>query len=485
VCVFSAASADTGFAYNHTASWYGVVAGWAAGFALDSKRRYFAYFAALSGVFACLCFLTKQTVGLGITAMIPVIAAVAYWRLRLPARALGFTLGYVAGWMIPGAMFFGWLWRQGAWTAFLSDNFIKGPSSKGSLVDVLMRPVRQTLGDPWLTQEFVAATVLVIVVFLVLRRSPPITRERAGLGSVALVAAAMAFTVVVAFFLSEKSFVTALARIQRIWIYVSITGALGCLCLYGLRLLRGKWNEQDGQMLLLGGVSFAIAYMHSLSFATTEAMSMPGFAFLAVLAMSQVSPRPFFRAVGGPIAIAACFIAAFGAVCLKIHTPFAWYSFNEGSAHSATETSTLPQLQGLYMSPQAKTFVERLTAVIRTHSGPDDPVYLFFYLPLIYGLTDRRPPTVGFNHFIDVAPDYLAEEDADRLLVRKPKLFVYSMLQSNELREWEKLFRCGKPSGQRHLVAVLDRLSSEYRLLDTLQFPGSGRLVKVFERTTP
>ena len=56
-------------------------------------------------------------------------------------------------------------------------------------------------------------------------------------------------------------------------------------------------------------------------------------------------------------------------------------------------------------------------------------------------------------------------------------------LQANELQEWEDLFRGGKPSGQRRLVAVLDKLSSEYRLLDTLQFPGSGRLVKVFERT--
>ena len=105
---------------------------------------------------------------------------------------MGFALGYLAGWMIPGALFFGWLWQHGAWRAFLENNFTKGPSSKGSLVDVLMRPIRQTLGDPWLTQECAAAIILGTVVFLILRRSPSVTRAGARLASVVLVAAAMA-----------------------------------------------------------------------------------------------------------------------------------------------------------------------------------------------------------------------------------------------------------------------------------------------------
>jgi hypothetical protein len=387
---------------------------------------------------------------------------------------------------MPGGLFFGWLWQQGAWSAFVANNFTKGPSSKGSIVDVLMRPIRQTLGDPWLTQECFAAIVFGIAVFLILRRSPSGTREGAGLASVSLVAVAMAGIVVVGFILSDSSFVPRLERIQRIWLYISITCALGCSMFYMFRLLWGKWSERDGQMLLLSGISFVIAYMHSLSFATTEAMSMPGFAFVATLAMSHTSSRPVLRSVGASTALAlACFIAAFAGVSLKIHMPFAWYSFNEGSVHAATETSSIPQLRGLYMMPEAKRFAERLSTLISTHSGPADPVYLFFYLPLFYGLTERQPPTVGFNHFIDVAPDYLAEEDADRLLARKPKVFAYSMLRPSELQEWEELFRGGKPSGQRRLVAVLDRLSSEYRLLDTLRFPGSGRLVKVFERATP
>ena len=65
MCVFSAAAADTGFAYNHTASWYGVASGWAASLAMDSKRRYFGLFCGLVGNLRLSVFFDKANSGAG------------------------------------------------------------------------------------------------------------------------------------------------------------------------------------------------------------------------------------------------------------------------------------------------------------------------------------------------------------------------------------------------------------------------------------
>ena len=48
--------------------------------------------------------------------------------------------------------------------------------------------------------------------------------------------------------------------------------------------------------------------------------------------------------------------------------------------------------------------------------------------------------------------------------------------------DWERVFRGGRHSGQRDLISTLNTLVVSYKLLDTLQMPGSERPVKVYAR---
>lgn len=208
---------------------------------------------------------------------------------------------------------------------------------------------------------------------------------------------------------------------------------------------------------------------------------MPGAAFLLAWGLERVGHGRLNSRWVLPIS-GICLMAIFCATVLKLVTPFSWYGWKDVPVHQASRYSSLPQLRGIRMSPEAAAFAERLTALVAAHSAREQPIYVFFYLPLAYVLPDRDPSTFAYIHFIDVASDGLVMSDSAVLRAHPPAVIVYTTVPDAELTDWEQQFRGGRPSGQRELISTLNSLVASYKLADTLPMPGSGRPVKVYVR---
>lgn len=486
IVVFSASGADPVAGYNHDATFWAVLAGFCASRVLgrdaDLHRLGLPWLSLIfAGIFAALSFLTKQTTGLGATAAIGTVlvltAARTDWRIALRRAVL-----YVAGWMIPFGAVSMWLVSTGSWSAFVDQVFVSGPSSKGSLVQVFTRPISVALSDSWLRQELVVAIAGMAVLAFIARRN-----HAGGTGSFRGLTLT-AVTGVVVIFVARALATTGLSAYprltspHRILLFIALFGSIAAVSYYfGQWALRPMPPIQQ-QMFLLAGVSAAVAYMHSLSFVVTESMCVPGLPFLTALALNRLGRAPVQQLARTGI-VAAAFGATLTAATYKMSAPFSWYGFNEEPVQFSTETSSIKQLAGLRMSARSRDFIDRLHRAIRENLDGRSSEYAFFYLPLAYIVSDAYPPTTAFNHFIDVAPDQICRLDAGTLEAARPSVIVYTPLRPGEILDWEKDFRAGHPSGQRDLIATLEKLiAADYRAVDTLQMPGSERAVIVYAR---
>src|SRR5262249_25488946 len=141
-----------------------------------------------------------------------------------------------------------------------------------------------------------------------------------------------------------------------------------------------------------------------------------------------------------------------------------------------------PELAGFQLSPSTAQFYDGVTKVICAHSKPDDTILVYPHMPMLYGLANRRPATFSYMHWLDVCPDHIAEQDAAAILEHPPAVIVYMEISPAVFAELEKDFRGGKPSGQRKLVAAVESLVQDYRLVATYTAPGENLPIKVWVR---
>lgn len=484
IIVFSAAAADPVSGYNHDSSFWAVLGGYSASLAVSRRAAVRWLPAMFSGVFASLSLLTKQTTGAGATAVIGTVLVLTAirtdWRVGA-GRAIAFT----AGWLIPFGSTALWLRQAGGWAQFVDQVFISGPSSKGSLAQVFTRPLAVALHDSWLRQELAVAIVVMAVAVVLTRRGIPELRAGGSSWREVLLFAAVGIVLVIAARTLAITGLAAYSRItspHRILMFISLFGSVAAALYYSVRWVRGVMRPLEEQLWLVAAVSAAVAYMHSLSFVVTESMSMPGLPFLIALALDRLSSAPIQRVARAGVILGG-FAVALTAATYKFAVPFAWYGWAEQPVQFSTETSSIRQLAGLHMSARSRDFIEHLERDIEQNRTSPSSEYAFFYLPLAYILTDGYPPTIAFNHFIDVAPDAICRKDANTLLETRPSVIVYTPVKDGEIAEWEHDFRASHPSGQRDLVATLDKLTaSDYRPVETLRMPGSERAVIVYTR---
>lgn len=485
VIVFCSAPSDPLASYNHSASFWAIAAGFSGSFLLESRAARPAWlWGSLCGACAGLCFLTKQTTGFGITVMVIAVLVLSVWRKAGFPGAVRLTLPYAAGWVVPVALVGGWLAANHALGDFLDLAFVHGPSSKGSLVSSLLRPLTMTLQDHWLRQEALVAALILIFCCLAPRFASPAARSLKDIAQIAIFFALSAGLVALAYAVAgngvEQQF-HRLSSVPRMFLLLSLFGGAATFLYYSWCWLRGQLGERDAQLWLISGISFTTAYMHSLSFVTTESMALPGAAFLLAWGLDRAGNGNLVSRWALPIS-ALCLFAIFAGAEHKLSTPFSWYGWQDPPVNQPAEYSNVQQLRGIHMSRQAAVFAERLTAAVSAHSARQQPIYVFFYLPLGYVWPDRDPATFAYIHFIDVASDTLVESDIARLRSNPPAVIVYTTVPDAELVDWEQQFRGGKASGQRDLIATLNTLVASYKLVETLPMPGSERPVQIYAR---
>ncbi len=440
----------------------------------------------LSGFLAGVSLLIKQTAGvatslsLGLT--VPLILA-ARGRKWYGVRA---AVLFAVGWLIPVASTCAWLASHGALRDFLSDAFLQGSSSKGSLASLLTRQAVGIASDYYLRICAALAVGGILLVAFFYQRSATPNPKWPPRFTVFLI---FGFGIVSTGAVVAVDHLNALPfGLQRPGILFHnvplFFGELGSLILlvgYGWLFLGRRLSWLQEQYLLASTASFAYAYLSSFSWANAANILIPAFPFVFAFALSNMRSDRGGRLVQGVtvVIVLFCLITMAG---LKMQSPYAWADWREGNVRRATVEPKFPELRGIKVTPETEFFLERVVSDIQKNSGPDDPVAEFCCMPILYLLAHRLPATFGYVHYIDVTPDFVYRADAQRLEENLPAVVVTVERSEEQLREGEVYFRGGKPSGERGLWNVLRKFGPEYRLADSLAAPNTNKQVEVWVR---
>jgi len=439
----------------------------------------------LAGLCAGLAMLAKQTSGVAITCGCAGLLAAILWRQAGIRTALRTTLVFSAAWLVPVGAVLLWLASRGALAAFLSDCFIQGTSSKGSLPEMLLRAPTMIWSDANLRRTFLLALFLLAGSCFTFRKRQPSgafettagrEREFAGLSAVTLIALCAMWLLA-----RQGAPSPVLERFHFLSIDTAVFWSVFC-CLalflfYLPKYFRNTLTEPETQVLFISALSLGLVALLSLSWPVFVSMLIPAFAFALAHLMRQVPGTGMRLAI---VMLVLCGVSFEG--WNKLSYPFGWNGWVEPSVFGAHRSLPYPETKGLLVSQATGEFMERVTGDIGKYSLATDAIYEYPAAPLLYILSHRRPATRSFIHFVDTTPDYIAEEDAKKLLANPPAVIVYFEQTEEELRMGEANFRGGRRSGQRSIVSAIEKLRPQYRVVDELSTPGTSHRVDVLAR---
>jgi hypothetical protein len=471
--------ADPVSSYNHFTILLAVAAGFAASYALDEDRtkRALVVIGCLAGILSLLCLATKQTIGLGVTLAIPVTLSLCLTKLEGVQKAIRFLAGFAAGWLVAAGTLLGWMAHTGILRAFLTQTFVTGPAAKASHPgDFVVRTFVILRGYWW--AALIALAILAIS-WGALRSSEEkentdTTSE--SLKGILLVLLLGLGAIGLSTMVTWEMLGFAPNLPGKPMIYVSLIGS-GLLVFYYLwRFLRGELSRRQSQFALFGTIAFIVAFMTSLSFPAFEAMIIPGLGLILAVILNDFEDwkRWFVYAV--------CTALLFCTSVFKEGLPFGFNRWYEPGVKTATVRSSLPELRGFLLPPSTVNFVDSTIRIIRENSTSKDTIFIYPELGFFYGATERMPATFSTSHNMDTVPDSFAREEAERLLRARPAVLIYGQKPEALLQEDEAIWRNGKHSGQRDLIAAVETLAREYRLVRTFRMYPLGEPVYVLVR---
>jgi hypothetical protein len=167
----------------------------------------------------------------------------------------------------------------------------------------------------------------------------------------------------------------------------------------------------------------------------------------------------------------------------KFRQPYAWWYVSEPDVQLSTTKPSLPLLAGFRLSPSAAKVFEDATEAIQSHSKRGDDVFVFPHIPGLYLLSGRWPHSKVVVSWFDFLPDPLAKAEADRLLAAPPTVIVNLKIPDAAWEAHERLFREGRPLGQRAIRAAIDGLTKEGSFqLDISREVSPGCILEVWHR---
>ncbi len=469
VCIvfFAADTADALISYHHDSVFLAVAGAYCAARFISLHGRKAALFGVGAGLAAGACFMTAQTVGGGITVCLPVMVLFIQWQRKQWKRGAEFLAVYISGWAASAGSVTIWLASNQALGPFVRCVFL-GTTAKGATSHILLRPFVDRFGT------LIVATVVLLM--LATAMGMPRRGGATGIRIVALFSAACC-ALAAALALAARNWQPGRLsyEIELLLMAGTISGCL-LIAIYLLsELAPGKARLFDDELLILTAAGFSTAYTLSLSFAYFGAMVMPGLALLIAIGLNGLERRPVLRLT----CTAALLCCVSVETVAKIELPFDFMLWPEGSALAATYRSAHPTLQGLLSSVPTGPIADQITELIREHAPPGGTLFVYPYFPMFYVMTGLRPPTYGYLHYLDVAPDWLCERDAKTLVERPPSVIVRLVESEQQLAWSESLYRGKQISGTRKIIAAMDQLAPQYRVLGSFALPGYGASLEV------
>ncbi len=462
--------------YNHDAILFAVGAGLLASYALDRQRssRAITLLAFCSGASAALSFTAKQTIGFSTTVAIAVVVCACLLRLENLRRAGLFLAAFCGGWVIGAGSFVLWLLKLGILSSFLEQIFVRGPAAKASNpADFVVRELVFMQHLWWA----VAAAILGIVLCWRLWRRSAAENPRRSISRVqAVTVLFLGFAAIAAGYLASIVQFQYARVVLKPTIYFTFFAVILLCLVYAISLLKGKLSRRESQFFLCAAVGLSVAFMLSLSFPAFEPMVIPG---LGLLIGAVLDASTGWRLA---LAYSACALLIASETCAKLNQPFGFADFNEPPVRMAHATSTLPLMKGFVLPESTVRFIDETTRIIEQNTTPQDTIYSYPEFGLFYALSGRRCPTLTCSHNIDVVNDDFARSEAARILAGRPAVLICHRNPEAYLAGEELIWRHGRPSGNRAIIAAVEKLEKQYRLAASFDLPPDNYQIDVYVR---
>jgi hypothetical protein len=467
--------------YNHDCILFAMLSGLAASMVLSQSRgkARFCAFSALSGFFASVSLLTKQTVGLGEVLAILVVVAILLFKLDGTSRALLWSGIFISGCALPLAGLVMYLRHLGAFHSFFQMLFVSGPAAKaGHPGDFLFREILiAILNWRWLGFGMLALVLSASAVVRAIHsegdEEHPNAKKCLRYAMCILLAG---FVVIASAELWALSHHGSLQDSSKALVYYTFILLTVLLVGFVAEIFRPGMSRRHAQCIIFCVVSWVVAFMLSLSWPAFEAMLLPGLGFLVAAALQGA--RAHHRKYIYAVLVAVVFLA----VRAKLDLPFEFKAGGEGRVSLATSVSVQRQMGAIRMPAETRDFLDGTLALIRDRTKSDDTIFTFPEMSLIYALADRRPPTWSWSHNIDVVNDRFAREEADRLRQNPPAVIVYCPTSEDNLSGNETVWRRGERSGQRDLIAAVESIARGYELRGSYPVGPGGPVAFVYVR---
>jgi hypothetical protein len=422
----------------------------------------------LAGLFVTLAFLTKQSNGL----FVVVAAALGCIYLAIPWGRSGWRLiiAFGMGCLIPIVIMLAWLLQADALSAFWEQIFGGALAAKGSLDHVLFSwlnglltsvyVLQMTAIIKWAIQVIVASFILTkVLTFL----DKPLAGGRNKfilLGSLALLCVAViANTYMGSLELSNKLGEFGL-QVNNYIIPVA-TSLSAVLLILGTisSFVPAVRKILSLPVIILGIMSAGMIWGNG----TSAGLSEVGVFTMFALSLAIMMDTRLFRYAGFTAALVIVISLIFIFASKKFDAPYAWWGVAEPSVREATHLSKTPIARGLRISQSTAENTDALSVSL-AKAPLDGDIFAFPNIPQIYLIANRWPNSKVVVSWFDFLPDAPARAEAARILAAPPATIVNLKLPPVAWEAHERLFRNGKPLGQRDIQRAIDELTVKRKL---------------------
>jgi len=428
-----------------------------------------------SGALLALSFFTRQSSG---AIFFPLFVAVIFvfcvknTNIALTVRSL---IAFLTGFAVIAFVFVAWLSRHGALTSYFQQVFFS-TSSKGRTIDILFRFIARIspLVDPsTLLLLFIAACLLVWFLYSNAAIGPSIGGQfKDNSFLLTLVSTTFVAAYLCAHLIHKKIF--AVNRLtQYILLLTFVTTAVNFV-IFCARWTRDHRDSRNTFYLFSSLISFAWMYAHGMSGVLEVHALLPGLPFLILLVLGWIEPgrrRTIVRTVvliGGAIVV-------LGVSSARFATPYYWWGWREPDVRTATFETRIPKLEGFYLSESTKREYEMVYDLVLKNTTEHEEVFTFPHILLFNVMTSRINTNFSPVTYFDVCTDPYARETANYVARIKPRVIVVMNFPEDAWSVHEQLFRGGRLSGQREIVAIIKRMKDQglYETVYVCSIPGN------------
>jgi hypothetical protein len=166
----------------------------------------------------------------------------------------------------------------------------------------------------------------------------------------------------------------------------------------------------------------------------------------------------------------------------KFSSPHTWGLWFEPPIYANSSRFEHPALTGMRISAVSSELYALVERVAKEQTAPDDRIFVYPNMPILYAIADRRPATYSLAHWVDICPDFLGREDAARLRTNPPKLMIIREDSLAFVANEERLYRGGRPSSVRDIVHAFNDLAPAYDRVAVFRSTAAAPIVFLVRR---